>query len=110
MNTAIRVSLAVAGLVAVGEAAALIYFVFMGAAGCAGGRGRPADVFRAAVVDQAAFVSLGYFLLCVGYLFGVRAVVRRRWNVPTKLHHLLIAAVLATATVTVIGTPFLFAG
>ena len=54
--------------------------------------------------------DLAYFILFVGYLFGVRAVVRRRWNVPTKLHHLFVAATLASATVVLVGTPFLFIG
>lgn len=109
MNTAIRIALGVASAVAVGGAGSLVFFVFRMAATCGTSRHDPLAVLKAAVVDQGVFVALGYFLLFIGYLFGVRAVVRRRWNVPTKLHHLFVAAVLASATLVLVATPFLFA-
>ncbi len=112
MNTVIRITLGVAAIVAVGGAAGLVFLVFQGAAACArsGVHATPLEVLEAAVVDQAMFVGLGFFVLFAGYLLGVRAVVRRLWHVPTRLDHLLIAAVLASATLVLVAVPFMFAG
>lgn len=112
MYTAIRIALGVACLVAVGGGGGLLALVFQGAAACArsGTHATPLEVLEAAVVDQAAFVALGYFLLFIGYLFGTQAVARRRGFSRRTPVHLMIAAVLASATLVLVGTPFLFAG
>lgn len=112
MNTAIRIALGFAAVVAVGGAGALLFFLFQGAAGCArsGGHALPVEVLKVAVVDQAAFVALGYFILFIGYLFGTQAVARRRGFSRRTPVHLMTAAVLASATVVLLGTPFLFLG
>lgn len=112
MHTAIRVALAVACVVAVGGASLLVFLVFQGAAACAGSgfHATPLEVLEAAVIGQAAFVALGYFLLFIGYLFGTQAVARRRGFSRRTPVHLMTAAVLASATVVLVGTPFLFAG
>jgi hypothetical protein len=109
MNTAIRIALAVAALVAVGGAGTLVFLIFQTAAGCAAGKGA-GEVLQHAVVNQAPFLALGYCLLSVGYFFGVRAVVRRQWHVPTKPHHLFIATALATASVVLLAAPFVVLG
>lgn len=113
MNTAIRIALLVAGLVAVGGGAVMVYVLFEGAAGAAR-RGVIADDplsrVQAVAVDQAALVAPSYLLLSIGHLFGVMAVVRRHGRTPLKVHHLLTAAVLASATLVLIATPFLFIG
>lgn len=111
MHTAIRIGLAVAGVVAVGGAAVLLHFVFRGAVGCATvGSALPSvpAVLQHALLDQAAFVTLAYFLLCVGYLFGVQSVVPLRGLSRRTPFHLMIAVTLASATaVTVAATAFL---
>lgn len=113
MNTAIRIALAVAGLVAVGGAGAMVFILFEGAAAAARQgviASDPMTILRAVAVDQAGFVVMSFLLLCMGYLLGVLAVVRQHGRTPLKLHHLLIAVVLASSTVVLLGTPFLFAG
>jgi len=113
MNTAIRIALGVAAVVAVGGAGALLFFLFQGAAGCTRSmnvKTGPLDVLKVAVIDQAVFVAFGYFVLFIGYLFGTQAVARRRGFSRRTPVHLMTAAVLASATVVLLGTPFLFVG
>jgi hypothetical protein len=112
MNTAIRIALGVACVVAIGGAGWLLALVFQGAAACAGSgfHATPLEVLEAAVIGQAAFVALGYFVLFIGYLFGTQAVAKRRGFSRRTPVHLMTAGVLATATVVLVGTPFLFAG
>lgn len=112
MNTAIRVALGVACVVAVGGAGWLVLLVFQGAAACAGSgfQATPMEVLEVAVINQAPFVALGFFLLFVGYLFGIQAVAKWRGFSRRTPVHLMMAATLASATVVLIGTPFLFTG
>ncbi len=113
MNTAIRVALGVAGLQAVGGGVVIVYVLLDGAAGAARKgviAADPLSRLNVVAVDHAWFVALAYLLLCVGYLFGVLAVVRRHGRTPLKLHHLLTAVVLASASLVLVATPFLFIG
>lgn len=112
MNTAIRIALGVAAVVAVGGGGGLLFLVFQGAAACAtsGVHATPLQVLEAAVVGQAMFVALAYVTLFAGFLFGTQAVAKRRGFSRRTPFHLMVAALLASASAVLIGTPFLFAG
>ena len=112
MNTAIRVALGVAAVVGVVGGGGLLFLIFQGAAACArsGAHATPMEVFEAAVVGQPAFVTLAYATLFIGFLFGTQAVARRRGFSRRTPAHLLIAAILASATLVLVAVPFLFGG
>jgi len=112
VQTAIRLAMGAAAVVGVAGGGGLLFLVFQGAAACArsGVHAHPMEVLEAAVVGQAGYVALGNLTLFVGYLFATQAVARRRGFSRRTPFHLMAAALLATGTFVVVGTPFLFAG